>query len=277
MKVSIIIRTLNEEKYLPACLEAIKSQNFNNEMEIIVVDSGSNDGTLEICADYNVKIIQIKQSEFTYGRALNIGCERSQSEILVFLSAHCIPNTADWLNNLTKPLFENKADYVYGSQRGRIGVNTLSECRDLIGKYQDRKLKVGSHHNINNSNAAIKKDIWQKFKFDEFVLGREDLVLALTLQNENFKVDYTPCAQVEHLHGERWAQIKNRFARETVVESKLIGTTLSFNIRTMISFLRDIVYDAFYGVKHAKVPFVEIVSYRTAEYSGRISGSKRVK
>ena len=62
-------------------------------------------------------------------------------------------------------------------------------------------------------NAAIKKEVWQKFKFDEIVLGREDLVLALTLQNENLKIDYTPDAQVEHLHEERWTQIKNRFFR----------------------------------------------------------------
>jgi glycosyltransferase involved in cell wall biosynthesis len=277
MKVSIIIRTLNEEKYLPSCLEAIKSQDFHTEIEIIVVDSGSNDRTLEICAAHNVEIIQIKKSEFTYGRALNIGCDRSQGGFLVFLSAHCIPNTANWLNNLTKPLFENKADYVYGSQRGRLGVNTLSECRDLIVKYQDTKMKVGMHHYINNSNAAIKRDVWRKFKFNEIVLGREDLVLALTLQDEKFEVDYTPSAQVEHLHYESWAQIKNRFLRETIVESKLIGTNLSFNMRAMVTFLRDIVYDASFGVKHATIPLVQIISYRTAEYSGRISGSKGVK
>ena len=60
MKVSIIIRTLNEEKYLPECLEAINRQNFEGKTEVIVVDSGSNDRTLEICADHKVKIIKIR-------------------------------------------------------------------------------------------------------------------------------------------------------------------------------------------------------------------------
>ena len=138
-------------------------------------------------------------------------------------------------------------------------------------------MKNDFHHNINNSNAAIKKGIWQKFKFDELALGREDLVLALTLQSENYRLAYTPRAQVEHLHDESWAQVKKRFARETVVERKLIGANLWFNKRTVILFLRDIVYDVFFGVKHATVPFIEIISYRTAEYSGRIDGSKGVK
>lgn len=277
MKVSIVIRTLNEERHLPACLKAIKSQNFNNEIEIIVVDSGSTDRTLEICADYKVKIVQIAKSNFTYGKALNIGCQCSEGDILVFLSAHCIPNSTDWLKNLTHPIFKNEADYVYGSQRGRIGVNAISECRDFITKYQDKNVKNNLHHNINNANAAIKKDIWQKFKFNEFVSGREDLILALTLKNENYRLAYTPRAKVEHLHEENWVQVKNRFARETVVESKLIGVNFWFNIRTVISFLRDIVYDVFFGVKHATVPFFEIMCYRTAEYSGRIDGSKGVK
>lgn len=275
-KASIIIRTLNEEKYLPECLDAIKRQNFEGKTEIIVVDSGSNDRTLEICADHKVKIIQIKQSEFTYGRALNIGCEWSQGEILVFLSAHCVPHATHWLHKLTNPLSKNKADYVYGSQRGRFGVNTISECRDLIRKYQDTNIKTHFHYNINNSNAAIKKEVWQKFKFDEIVLGREDLVLAQTLQNENLKIDYTPDAQVEHLHEERWAQIKNRFFRETIVESKILNTTLSFKLNSRINFILSVMHDVFFGIKHANVPVKEIISYRTAEYYGRISAIKGI-
>ena len=60
MKVSIIIRTLNEQRYLPELLSAIKAQRFDNDQyEIVLVDSGSTDGTLAIADACGCKIVHI--------------------------------------------------------------------------------------------------------------------------------------------------------------------------------------------------------------------------
>src|SRR5690606_37159618 len=67
MKVSIVIRTYNEQRHLKALLEGIQSQNRGKvEIETIIVDSGSTDGTLEIANQYPVRIIPIKKEEFSF-------------------------------------------------------------------------------------------------------------------------------------------------------------------------------------------------------------------
>ena len=114
--ISIIIRTYNEEKYLKKNISSILKQEVNQNIEILVVDSGSTDKTIQIANELKVKLIRIQKNEFTFGRSLNIGCEKAIGKILVFLSAHCIPKGKFWLQNLITPLLNNKCDFTYGRQ-----------------------------------------------------------------------------------------------------------------------------------------------------------------
>ena len=93
---SIIIRAKNEEALVGEVLTAVYGQTVR-DIEVIVVDSGSTDRTLEIARTFPLKIIEIQPEEFTYGRALNIGCRAAQGEFLAFVSAHAVPLTANWL------------------------------------------------------------------------------------------------------------------------------------------------------------------------------------
>ena len=100
-KISIIIRTLNESKYLPELLEGIKQQLLPEiSVETIIVDSGSKDETINIAKNHNCKIVHIAKSEFSFGKSLNIGCEAANGEILVFVSGHCVPVDMNWIKNL---------------------------------------------------------------------------------------------------------------------------------------------------------------------------------
>ena len=69
-KVSIIIRTKNEEKYIRNCLEKIKQQNYKN-LEIVIVDNYSTDLTVKKALQFTSKVIKIKN--FTPGKAINEG------------------------------------------------------------------------------------------------------------------------------------------------------------------------------------------------------------
>ena len=87
-QVSIIIRTRNEEKYIRNCLEKIKQQNFKN-LEVIIVDNYSTDLTVKKALQFTNKVIKIKN--FTPGKAINEGIKIAKGNIIVVLSAHCVP------------------------------------------------------------------------------------------------------------------------------------------------------------------------------------------
>ena len=108
VEASIIIRALNEAKYLERLLVGIREQN-HLDWEIILVDSGSIDGTLEIAQRYGAGIHHIPQKEFTFGRSLNLGCRAAEGRYLVLVSAHTYPSNNNWLTNLLEP-FEDYID-----------------------------------------------------------------------------------------------------------------------------------------------------------------------
>ena len=92
VKVSVVIRTLNEAKHLENLLKGIHQQNYT-DWEIVLVDSGSTDGTLDIANRYDARIFHIPKDEFTFGRSLNIGCHEARGDYLVFASGHVWPIT----------------------------------------------------------------------------------------------------------------------------------------------------------------------------------------
>ena len=110
--VSIVFRALNEERWFEDAIKACKSQKLDAlTSEIILVDSGSTDGTLGIAERQGCNIRHIGKSEFTFGRSLNWGCEAAGGQYLVFISAHCIPTHDGWLQALLQPLIDGEADY----------------------------------------------------------------------------------------------------------------------------------------------------------------------
>jgi len=92
-ELSIIIPTLNEEKYLPSLLNSILAQNYNGKMQIIVVDGSSKDRTIQIANEYKLKfsdllIIVSQKRGVSYQR--NRGAEKAKYKYLFFIDADMI-------------------------------------------------------------------------------------------------------------------------------------------------------------------------------------------
>lgn len=217
MDVSIVIRTYNEGKWLGSALEACAAQDAGAlQYEIVVVDSGSTDETLQIAAQYGCRITHIKKADFTFGRSLNVGCEFAQGRFLVFISGHCIPVGDQWLANLVQPLHDGKCALTYGRQMGKKGVTKFSE-EQLFRKYFPEHSAVPQDGFFcNNANSAISKGTWERYRFNEDVTGLEDMVLGKQLVADGQKIGYVADAPVLHLHDESWSQIKTRYERESV-------------------------------------------------------------
>src|SRR5690348_16017950 len=88
--ISVVIRALNEERHIGRLLTGLGHQSVQPD-QIVLVVSGSTDATVEIARRFGVEIVHIKKEEFSFGRALNIGCEAATGDVLVFVSAHVYP------------------------------------------------------------------------------------------------------------------------------------------------------------------------------------------
>jgi L-ascorbate metabolism protein UlaG (beta-lactamase superfamily)/glycosyltransferase involved in cell wall biosynthesis len=222
VKVSFIIRTLNEGLHLGSLLQGIKEQKTDNlEYEIILIDSGSTDRTLEIAESYNCHILHITRDEFSFGRSLNMGCEAASGDVLVIISGHCVPVDQNWLQNLCQPILDDVAEYTYGRQIG-ASESQFSECQIFSKYYPEKDNQLEHDFFCNNANAAIKRIAWEEHYFDEDITGLEDMELAKRLISNKGRVCYVPKSTVIHYHAENWAQVKRRFEREAIALKKIM-------------------------------------------------------
>ena len=101
--VSVVIRAKNEARFIGDTLTALFDDNALAPRQVVVVDSGSTDGTQAVVRSFPTTLVQIRPDEFTYGYALNLGVASVDAEIVATLSAHSLPVNADWLRNLVQP------------------------------------------------------------------------------------------------------------------------------------------------------------------------------
>ena len=215
MKVSVIIRSKNEEKWIEQCLFSIKNQNYSDH-EIIIVDNDSTDNTLKIASKYNCKIFKIRGTQFNYSRALNLGIEKSRGKLIAIISAHCIPINERWLSYMTHHFIDEKVSAVYGKQEPLPDSSPIDK-RDLWFTFgQDRKSQIKDCF-FHNANSMIRKDLWLQKKFNENINSLEDQEWAKYMLKKNKKIIYEPNAVVFHFHGIHQNNNQERLIRNVKV------------------------------------------------------------
>ncbi len=273
--VSIIIRTYNEARHLEALLSGIVTQVIPGfSVEIVLVDSGSKDNTLNIANSFNCRVFHITPDEFTFGRSLNIGCTKAKGNYLVFISGHCLPVNSDWLNKLIQPLREGEAAYTYGRQVGNEE-SKFSECQLFEKFYPDVNSIPQKGYFCNNANAAILKDTWKSNNFDEDLSGLEDMELARRLQNNMLSIAYVADASVYHMHEESWSNIRNRYEREAYALQNIMPEVHVSFIDFVRYFSSAVLFDLNEAMKTKKsiklLP--EIAMFRLMQFWGSYRGN----
>lgn len=270
--ISIIIRAYNEEKHITRLLHGISVQTKDN-YEIILVDSGSTDATVEIAKDYGAKICHISPEEFTFGRALNLGIKNAKGKYCVFASAHVYPTRKDWLKNLIQMFDDPNVALVYGKQRGDKRTK-FSEEQVFLKCFPEESVENQDHPFCNNANAAIRREVWEELPYNEELTGLEDLDWTKRAMNKGYGVAYCAEAEVKHVHEETYKQIRYRYEREAMAMKGI----MPYSKFTLVDFLSLFFQNIWNDWKAAANQnclfdsFFEIIRFRFNQFYGTYKG-----
>ncbi len=213
IRPTIFIRARNEAEALPPTLRAVIEQSHPLE-QLIVLDHASQDGTANVARSMGAEVYPIGEDEFSYGRALNRSLLYARGDVIVFLSAHCRPLHRRWLEDLLRPLANDRVGATFGRQVARRGVNPF-EAWETLRAFPPtpsplfRALGCQSPR-FSNANAAVRTASLRRHPFDESLSFAEDVAWEREMRGAGEGVVYVAKAAVEHSHAMGPLQIERR-------------------------------------------------------------------
>lgn len=277
IKVSIVIPTKNGEKFLDKCLAKIFSQKTHKPFEVICIDSGSQDKTLQVCQKYPLRLFQIDKDSFNHGLTRNFGIGMAKGEFVILISQDVIPHDEDWIESLIKDIRKDREIAgVYCRQIPpedadvlikRAFSNHLTGRRTRVVSFiQDKteyeNFNPGEKHifcNFDNVSSCIRRDVWEKIPFAETNFA-EDLDWSKKVLEAGYKIVYEPEIVVVHLHKR---SIFSEYKRAYLHHQKLYEL---FQFQPVPTIRKAIVYsfavtlnDINYVLRKEKTPIKKLV------------------
>ena len=151
MDVSIVIPTKNAGALFDKVLERVFQQETNYTYEVICVDSGSSDGTLDIIKKYPCLLYQIPASEFGHGKTRVYGASKGTGEYIIFITQDAMPASQKWLQNF---------------------IDAMKIDPEIVGGF-------GIHYPYPNCNVIDKRDLYYHFKN----FGEDNTIFQITDEN----------------------------------------------------------------------------------------------
>ncbi len=270
--VSVVIRCRNEGTHIGKLLTGIYRQSVRDP-EVILVDSGSTDDTLDVAARFPVRVLNIEPAQFSFGRALNLGCDAATGDYIAVASAHVFPLYDDWLAQLLAPFDEPATALSYGRQSG-VPASKYAEHRIFSRWFPAQSVARQRHPFCNNANAMIRRSLFRELRYNERLTGLEDLDWAKRAMEWGYRIAYQAGAEVAHVHEESYGQIFNRYRREALALHRIepdqrlglfgcLGLCLSSCVSDGVQALRD-------GTGPRVWP--QIAAFRTTQYAGIYNG-----
>jgi rhamnosyltransferase len=264
--VSVIVRARNEQRTIERTLSLLRAQTAGPE--IIVVDSGSTDGTVEIARRRCDLLIEIPPESFTFGYALNMGARAASAPVHGAISAHCFPDRADWLER-------SLAHYEREDVAATNGIEALPDGGPVHGPfYQDRKTAVEDPYwGFSNHASTWRASVWERFPFDEAIEACEDKEWARRVLGAGFVIAYDPALTVPLAH--RWRSGPVGYYRRMKLETRALGTFAnlpSFGLRDCLrEWWSDLPEDRHSAFAHRFFNY-----YRFAALAGKYVGRRQV-
>ncbi len=237
--VSVVILTKNGGDIFQQSIQKIFSQRCAFSYEVVVVDSGSTDGTLNFLRDYPIRLFQIKPQDFKFGPTRNFGFSQAFGEYVITLSQDVVPVDGSWLSALVRPLIENKADVVQAKTVVFEGADVFYWVKKGFFYFTRESWKFSKENgniNLSCTNMAIKKFVWEDTGFGDVPMS-EDKFLQKKLFAKNYRMMSEPSALAYHGHQYTCSSLIKRCENEGF-GWRLLGVRYDF-----VDMMKDLVQE----------------------------------
>jgi rhamnosyltransferase len=305
--VSVIIPVKNPGKIFERVLSAVCSQAYDGYAEVIIIDSGSTDGTLEFLTESskvhkNLKLFTIPSSEFGHGKTRNFAIKKSTGELIAVITHDATPLNEKWLSNLVRPFLENE------QVAGVFGRHQAYEDADIFIKRELKQHFDGfnrtppiTHYKIedfdaykadknlqmfycffSDNNAMLRKSVWEKIPYDD-VNFAEDQKWAKAILENGYTKAYADDAIVFHSHTYTMLEAFRRSFEEAVSFQIHFEHQILSSLKSLIGIcLHKIRIDYSTLIRSKEISFLEKIHllfyrpiYDSLRFLGYFLGSKK--
>jgi rhamnosyltransferase len=259
-KVSVVVPTLNAGPSFGDLLEKLSSQKTGFGYELLVIDSGSTDGTVELARHHGAAVHHITRDEFGHGATRNLGVSLSKGEYVAFIVQDAVPLDRRWLAAMGENLERDElVAGVYGRQIPRPESSPLT--RILVNGWPTAGLERREQRmedpalyralppverrslaTFDNVSSCVRRSVWEEIPFEQTRFG-EDLRWGKRVVEAGYKLVYEPRSAVFHSHERGSLYELRRHYVEGLVLLDLLGLASTPNLAfLLLNVLRSSAY-----------------------------------
>lgn len=207
--ISVVVPVKDGGADLVRCLEGIARQRIDQQVEVVIVDSGSRDGSPEEARRLGARVREIPPEEFGHGRTRNLGASLATGDVLVFTTQDAYPADDDWLATLVAPLrADTSVAGVYGRQLPHADARPPERYfLDFMYGPEPRVQRLASPDDLSfevtlfsNVCSAMAKETWERYPFADDLAMSEDQEWSRRVLLDGRTIVYEPRAAVFHSH-----------------------------------------------------------------------------
>ena len=235
-RISVIIPTRNAGPCFEQTLRAIADQELGEPFEVLAIDSGSTDNTLDLCRNYGAQVTHIPPAQFGHGRTRNQAIAACRGEYVALIVQDAVPADSHWLRTLVATLdatpraagaysrslphkdasfvARQVAEYWFNRNRQRVEQCISDRSSFTLLPYETKRLQC----TFNNVSSMIRRSVWCNYPFRDIPFA-EDLAWGYDILNAGYSVVYEPASRVYHSHERsNWYELRRAY-----VESRVVG------------------------------------------------------